>query len=312
MRNVNDFQSSDSRFGGFGADHFHTDHLQGGPGDEAPEWGQGPDSRQGFGRRHGFAGPRGGFPGMAQGQHGPGRGFDRMGGGGRRDRAAGTAEGFGEGFDGFDAGFGAFPQGDDHREGGRGNGPRGGRPGFGGPDFGGMPGFGPGFGGPMGGPRGGRGGRGPGRGRKGDVRNAILALLKDQPMNGYQLITAISEKSEGLWSPSAGSVYPALGLLTDEGLIRETQADGKKVSELTEAGREYVEQHADELDAPWQKVAGPHRGFLDMRPEVGQLAMAVQQVAMQGDQAQIEAVRGILDRARKDIYRLLAGDTVTE
>jgi len=176
--------------------------------------------------------------------------------------------------------------------------------------------FGPGFGpmGPMGGPgfRGRPGGRGPGRGRKGDVRNAILALLAEQPMNGYQLIGAINERSQGLWSPSAGSIYPALGLLTDEGLIRETESDGRKAHELTDAGRAYVEEHADELEAPWDRVTGPHQGYLDVRPEARQLAMAVQQVVMAGDRDQIEAVRRILDTARRDVYRLLAGDMPTE
>ena len=153
-----------------------------------------------------------------------------------------------------------------------------------------------------------RGGRGPGRGRRGDVRNAILALLAEQPMNGYQLINEISERTNGLWSPSAGSVYPALGLLLDEGLIVDREIDGKRVHELTEAGRAYVAEHADELTDPWERVTAGHRGFLDMRPEIAQLAMAVQQVAMSGDENQIQSARQILDRARRDIYRLLAGD----
>ncbi len=222
---------------------------------------------------------------------GRGRGFGR---GGRGPRP--------EGFEG--PGFGPMGPGM-----GPGFGPMG--PGMG-PGFGPMgPGFGPGFGmGP--GFRGRPGGRGPGRGRKGDVRNAILALLTEEPMNGYQLIGAISERSQGLWSPSAGSIYPALGLLTDEGLIHETEADGRKAHELTDAGRAYVEEHADEIKAPWDRVAGPHRGFLDIRPEVKQLAMAVQQVVMAGDADQIDAVRGILDAAKRDVYRLLAGDQPNE
>ena len=224
--------------------------------------------------------------------------------------------------DGFERrGHGQPRRGGDHPHGGHGHGPEGrgegrGRGGFGG-------GLGAGFGGPEGpmggfgmgpigegrGPRGGRGGRrGPGRGRRGDVRNAILALLKDENLNGYGLINAISEKSNGLWSPSAGSIYPALGLLEDEGLIEPTQVDGKKVHQLTEAGKAYVAEHADELDEPWNKVAEPHRGFLDVRGDMQQLGMAVQQVVVTGDASQVVAARKILERARKDVYRLLAGD----
>ena len=134
--------------------------------------------------------------------------------------------------------------------------PRGRGPGFGGPAGFGFEAFamGPGFG-PARFAR--RGGRGPGRGRRGDVRNAILALLAEQPMNGYQLINEISERTNGLWSPSAGSVYPALGLLLDEGLIVDREIDGKRVHELTEAGRAYVAEHADEppaIAASWTCV----------------------------------------------------------
>lgn len=151
-----------------------------------------------------------------------------------------------------------------------------------------------------------RGGRGPGRGRKGDVRNAILALVKDQELNGYGMISAISEKTDGLWSPSAGSIYPALGLLEDEGLIEPAEASGKKVYRLTEAGRTHVDEHADALANPWEKVAQPHQGFLDVRSDMHQLGMAVQQVVVAGDQGQLEKVKAILESARKDVYRLLA------
>lgn len=171
--------------------------------------------------------------------------------------------------------------------------------------------MGPGpMGGPGRGPRGGRGGgrRGPGRGRRGDVRNAVLALLGEQELNGYGLINAIAEKSNGLWRPSAGSIYPALGLLEDEGLIQPTEADGKKVFQLTEAGRTHLSEHAEEIGKPWEKVAEPHRGFLDVRGDMHQLGMAVQQVVVTGDADQVEAARKILEKARKDVYRLLAGD----
>ena len=76
-----------------------------------------------------------------------------------------------------------------------------GRPGFpGGPP--GFAGFGPWPGEP-------RMMRGP-RAKRGDVRAAALALLAEEPMNGYQIIGEISERSDGVWRPSPGSVYPAL------------------------------------------------------------------------------------------------------
>ena len=62
-----------------------------------------------------------------------------------------------------------------------------------------------------------------GRMRRGDVRSAILALLVEKPYNGYQIIQEIERRSEGLWTPSAGSVYPALQQLEDQGLIVATE-----------------------------------------------------------------------------------------
>lgn len=193
-------------------------------------------------------------------------------------------------------------------------GPHRGGPRRGGPHPGGFgrrgPDFGEAFLGPFDGPGFRRGrGRGPGRGQRGDVRNAVLALLIEQPMNGYQIITAIAERTEGLWRPSAGSVYPALGLLQDEGLIRPVDADGKKAFELTEEGSAYAAEHAEELTEPWAKVARPHEGYLDVRAEVGQLAMALQQVVHAGDADQIRAARAVLGDARRSLYRILAGDS---
>src|SRR5581483_9137759 len=103
------------------------------------------------------------------------------------------------------------------------------------------------FGGPGWGPH----RRGRGRARRGDVRLALLRLLAEQPRNGYQLMQAIEERSEGLWRPSPGSVYPTLSQLEDEGLVRSVEADGARVFEITDTGREHLESRSDE-PAPWE------------------------------------------------------------
>jgi DNA-binding PadR family transcriptional regulator len=170
-----------------------------------------------------------------------------------------------------------------------------------GPGFAG--GFGPGFGR--------RGGR---RGRRGDVRNAVLSLLAEQPMNGYQIITAIAERSDGAWQPGAGSVYPAMYALHEEGLIdpADTGPDGapgrRKVHELTDEGRAYVEEHAEELRAAWEHSTAPQRGFRELRQEVHQLHGAIQQVGVSGRPETIDAAQKVLAEARRAIYRILAED----
>ena len=170
--------------------------------------------------------------------------------------------------------------------------------------------FGPGFGPPFG--HGGWGPRG-GRARRGDVRAAILALLAEEPMHGYQLIQEIARRSDGVWRPSAGSVYPALSQLEDEGLVRPQVAPddegGKKVFVLTEAGEAYVSEHANELADPWDAVTG---GVSDSMAELMRLIREVHGAAVQvlrtGDSARIDQAHSILAQTRRSLYLVLAGD----
>ena len=200
--------------------------------------------------------------------------------------------------------------------GGPGRGPRGS-----GPDGG--PGFGPGgprgghgpFGGPFGGgrgPFGGFGGPGFGRGRRvgrGDVRTAALGLLAEQPLHGYQLIQEIAQRSGGTWRPSAGSIYPMLQQLADEGLVRVEESDGRRVFHLTEAGQTFVAAHQSEVTAVWESVNdGADDGLRELRDLVGQVGIATMQVAQAGTAAQIAAARQALATTRKQLYRILAED----
>jgi DNA-binding PadR family transcriptional regulator len=151
--------------------------------------------------------------------------------------------------------------------------------------------------------------RGP-RAKRGDVRAAALALLAEEPMNGYQIIQEISERSGGVWRPSPGSVYPALQQLEDEGLIRtEPGEGGRRGYVLTDDGQHYVQAHPDEVNAPWDVVAGGAGGAaIEMRTLLGQLGMAAFQVVSAGTDAQQAKARTVLADARKSLYRILAAD----
>src|SRR5262249_2816826 len=99
---------------------------------------------------------------------------------------------------------------------------------------------------------------GPARGAKagrGDVRAAILALLREGPRNGYQIMSDIEERSGGAWRPSPGAVYPALSQLADEGLIVGEESGGRRTFQLTDAGREYVEQNPEMARGAWESAA---------------------------------------------------------
>ncbi|MFE6153287.1 PadR family transcriptional regulator [Streptomyces sp. NPDC057889] len=168
--------------------------------------------------------------------------------------------------------------------------------------------FGPGFGpGPWGG--GGRGGRGGprGRARRGDVRASILALLKDRPMHGYEMIQEIAERSGGAWKPSPGSVYPTLQLLEDEGLIVSESEGGKKLFALTESGRSAADEGPD---APWEEAG---RGVdWDTLNEIRQagfgLMEAFGQVWKTGSKEQREKALTVINDARKKLYLILADE----
>jgi DNA-binding PadR family transcriptional regulator len=167
-------------------------------------------------------------------------------------------------------------------------------------------------GGPFGGSGWGPHRRGRGRARRGDVRLALLRLLAEEPRNGYQLMQAIEERSEGFWRPSPGSVYPTLAQLEDEGLIRSADAGGARMFEITDAGREHLETRNDEPD-PWQPVAEEAENPLaELGPLVIQIGKAAFQVASVGDPAQREQARSVLAEARRALYRILAGDTDEE
>src|SRR5271167_191155 len=171
-------------------------------------------------------------------------------------------------------------------------------------DFGPWAGFG-GF------PFGGRGsGGGPfGRGRKarrGDIRTAALLLLAEEPRNGYQIMQEVEERSEGVWRPSPGSVYPALAQLEDEGLIRSEETDGRKLFVLTEAGEAQLKDRPEDAPAPWEQMSDD---LSDQAFELGklikELVFAFGQVMRTGSEAQIGEARKVLATARRELYRIL-------
>jgi DNA-binding PadR family transcriptional regulator len=154
---------------------------------------------------------------------------------------------------------------------------------------------------------GGFGAPGGQRARRGDIRTAVLRLLSEQPMHGYQIIQELSARSGGAWSPSAGSVYPTLQLLADEGLVTAEETAGKKVFSLTETG---VAAAADvaEQSAPWDEAAQSDSGVPGYHEATGRLMQAVWQIGRTGSTDQVERAVKVLTEARKQLYAILAED----
>ena len=175
-------------------------------------------------------------------------------------------------------------------------GPGGPRGGYGG-------GFGPGFG--FGGPRG--FGRHGGKARRGDIRTAALLLLAEEPRNGYAIMREIEERSNGVWRPSPGSVYPALAQLEDEGLIRSEDSDGRKRFAITDAGREQIANRPEGAPAPWDTLAdGVSREVQELFGLMRQVGMAGLQLVQTATEKQLAEAKQVLTETRRAIYRILA------
>lgn len=163
--------------------------------------------------------------------------------------------------------------------------------------------FGPEFGGRPGG----RGGRA--RVRRGDVRSAILDVLAgaEEPINGYQVIQQIAERTEGAWKPSPGSVYPTIAQLQDEELV-EDAPNGRKAIQLTAEGKSYAAAHTEEMAAVWapfEHAATDHEA-VNLKEVIGQTVGAVVQVMKAGTPEQRDRAVEILDETRRRLYGLLA------
>lgn len=170
------------------------------------------------------------------------------------------------------------------------------------------PGFGAGFGGGFG-PGFGTGigpgfGRGPRRASRGDVRSAILSLLAEAPSNGYGLIKAVAEKTGGGWRPSPGSIYPTLQQLVDEELSTPLSEGRGTEFTLTDAGRAWVAEHAEEMEAAWN--SGPDSPDRDFHQSIGKLMAVIHQFRTGVTQQQRAAAIEKLDETRRALYKILA------
>jgi len=152
---------------------------------------------------------------------------------------------------------------------------------------------------------GGRGGWGGGRRMpRGAIRTAILAALRDGPANGYEVMRRLEEMSGGLWRPSPGSVYPHLQMLEDEGLVQSSEVDGGRAFTLTESGQ----AEAEKAKLPWQESGETDDEVRTLRLGMGQLMSAAKQLAGDGEKSQIERGVSVIQKARKELYQILAED----
>ena len=147
------------------------------------------------------------------------------------------------------------------------------------------------------------------RARRGAVRDALLVVLAERPMHGYELITELEARSSGRWRPSAGSIYPALTRMERDGLVAAEEVEGKKVFSLTAHGREVGEaldiDGADPTPARWREAGDGHGALRSLPAEITGQA---RQLRRFGSAEQVERAAALLEEVKRELYALLATD----
>jgi DNA-binding PadR family transcriptional regulator len=152
-----------------------------------------------------------------------------------------------------------------------------------------------------------RGGPGRGRAQRGDVRTAILQVLAEEPMHGYQIMQTMRDRTAGAWRPSPGAVYPTIAQLEDEGLVTTREEGGRRLVTLTPEGTAYLEERSARLGDPFADFAEGTSGP-DLRDPLHELQAAVRQIAVGGNSTQLEAAVRVLAQAKRSLYLILAGE----
>ncbi len=149
------------------------------------------------------------------------------------------------------------------------------------------------------------------RARRGDIKFLLLETLAEGPMHGYEIIQRLAERHGGRYRPSPGSVYPTLQMLEEGGFLTGETVDGKRVYTITQAGRGLLEERVSP-DDPADPEDGDEIGDAAGRRTVRSAAMAfvaaMRQGLHHGDPATRERILAVIDRARREIYGILAGD----
>ncbi len=151
---------------------------------------------------------------------------------------------------------------------------------------------------------------------RGDMKYALLSLLQERPMHGYEMMKALEERSSGFYVPSAGSIYPTLQMLEDRGLVTVSEVEGKKIYSITEAGRAFLAErkqgNEEFAGPPWERGFGAGKRWNN--PEVQALRSEAMEVARLfaiagrmsfNDPQKLVQLRSVIERSRKELTDMI-------
>jgi len=147
------------------------------------------------------------------------------------------------------------------------------------------------------------------RTRRGDIKFLLLDLLAEKPRHGYDLIRELETRNGGFYRPSAGSIYPTLQMLEEGGYLTSETVEGKRVYTITEAGRKLLSERSDQRsgrEEDFSRMREQRTRLAELRRSAMELGGAVLQAARHSAPQSVEKVEEILNRAKREIYAILA------
>ena len=146
---------------------------------------------------------------------------------------------------------------------------------------------------------------------KGDIKYVILDLIRERSSYGYEIIHALEERFGGLYTPSAGTIYPTLQMLEETGYVTSTQVEGRRVFTITPAGNKFLEEQKSQVADVHARMSGwwdrrssseEMHEVLDMLHDLRRL---LKQRRKKMDPAKIPQLRAVIQRAYQEIESLL-------
>jgi DNA-binding PadR family transcriptional regulator len=137
--------------------------------------------------------------------------------------------------------------------------------------------------------------------RRGDMKFLLLEVLKEGPRHGYEIISELENRFRG-YRASPGSVYPTLQMLEEGGFVTGQEVDGKKVYTITDTGLKLLEERGERR---YEEAEGTHPA-VELRESLRKLAGAVIDGARGSDEETLKRIGEIVNKARKEVYSVLA------